>query len=226
MEDKIKSIMMEYLDCVNSVCNHLLTGLHLKNKRDFFEYRAMQGKMEFEVNGISYRLHGKGCYAFNEEMFIDWDFGYRSRWSGVDPWKLAMTLKQNKSSHLEYYRGDRVKAVCEQAVSEGVMFERYDQYYFTIPFSETFEPYFPKEFDTLVIEHFDSKWIVEKNKLVDRFLRKSRRVYKQIEKSENLYTLRFLLNGKEIYSIPYSDIGYPENAIKVMDEILRNNKKV
>lgn len=25
--------------------------------------------MEFEVRGISYRLHGKGCRAFNKEFF-------------------------------------------------------------------------------------------------------------------------------------------------------------
>ena len=32
-----------------------------------------------------------------------------------------------------------------------------------------------------------------------------------------------MLEGKEIYSIPYDDIGYPEEAIKIMsDDILRN----
>lgn len=38
--------------------------------------------------------------------------------------------------------------------------------------------------------------------------------------------LKFLLGGKEIYTIPYNDISYPENAVKIMsDEIIRNLSK-
>lgn len=99
-------------------------------------------------------------------------------------------------------------------------------YYFVIPIDDTFEPDFPIEFDTLIVEYFDSKWILPRNKVIDRFIRKSRRIYNQIEKSQNKYTLKFMFNGKEIYSIPYDDIGYPENAVKIMsDDILRNANK-
>lgn len=35
--------------------------------------------------------------------------------------------------------------------------------------------------------------------------------------------LKFLLGGKEICTIPYNDISYPENAVKIMsDEIIKN----
>lgn len=64
-----------------------------------------------------------------------------------------------------------------------------------------------------------------RNKVIDRFIRKSRRVYNSIEKSLNKYTLRFILEGKEIYSIPYDDIGYPENAVRIMNDILINLSK-
>lgn len=38
--------------------------------------------------------------------------------------------------------------------------------------------------------------------------------------------LKFLLDEKEVYAIPYDDISYPENAIKIMsDEIIRNLSK-
>jgi len=37
-----------------------------------------------------------GCLAFEKNSFWDWDFGYRSRWCGIDPWKLALTLKKIK----------------------------------------------------------------------------------------------------------------------------------
>ena len=39
--------------------------------------------------------------------------------------------------------------------------------------------------------------------------------------------LKFLLGGKEFYAIPYNDISYPENAVKIMsDEIIKNLSKV
>ncbi|MDE5778975.1 MAG: hypothetical protein K2I10_10800 [Lachnospiraceae bacterium] len=225
MEEKLRIIIMEYIENVNDVCIKLLEGLNLKSKEEFWKYKETHWGTEFEVNGIKYMLHGKGCIATNDEMFIDWDFGYGSRWCGINPWILASMLEHNKDAHVEYYDSKRIKEECEQAVLNGEMYKKYDLYYFSIPISETFEPNFPKEFDTLIIEHFDSKWIIPRNKMIDRFIRKSRRVYNHIEKSLNKYTLRFMLDGKEIYSIPYDDIGYPQNAVRIMREILINISK-
>ena len=109
MEEKLQNILKEYIRDVENVCNILLKSINnsenlsLKNKYDFFMYRASCKKMEFEAEGISYRLHGKGCMAFNKEMFINWDFGYRSRWCGIDPCKVSMTLKESNSPHTEYF---------------------------------------------------------------------------------------------------------------------------
>lgn len=37
------------------------------------------------------------------------------------------------------------------------------------------------------------------------------------------YILKFLLEGRVIYSLLYNDINYPESAIKIMsDEIIRS----
>ena len=48
-----------------------------------------------------------------------------------------------------------------------------------------------------------------------------------IYKKEDKYILRYFFRGKEIYTIPYDDIGYPENAIKIMsDDIICNLKKL
>lgn len=232
MEEKFKNIVEEYLNEVNNVCGKLINGLNslenvcLRSKMDFLEYRAKTHKMEYEIDGISFRFHGKGCTAFNKEVFIDWDFGYRSRWCGIDPWKVATTLERNGYDNREYYNGDLIRSLCEQAVLEGVMFKQRDQYYFTIPADETFEPDFPEEFDTLIIEHFDTKWSIQRNKIVDRFIRKSKKVYNQIGKCDDKYILKFLLEGKEVYTIPYDDTGYPESAVKIMsDEIIRNLNK-
>ena len=39
--------------------------------------------------------------------------------------------------------------------------------------------------------------------------------------------LKFLLGGKEIFTIPYNDVSYPENAVKIMsDEIIKNLLKI
>lgn len=221
MKEELRSIIKVYIENVNSVCNNLLKSLDLKTKVDLWEYRNTHNKMEFQLNGISYRFHGRGCVATNDEMFIDWDFGYGSRWCGIEPWLLARTLERNNDDHSNYYDGNIIKSECEQAVLDGIMYKKYELYYFTIPVSETYEPDFPKEFDTLIVEHFDTIREVPRNKLVDRFLRKSKRIYTQIEKNQDLYTLRFILNGKEIYSILYNDIGYPENAVEIMNEVLR-----
>lgn len=225
MNDKFSLIAKEYIQKVNTVCFNLLESLNLKSKADLWEYRKMHHEMEFEINGIKYMYHGRGCRAFNEEFFLDWDFGYGSRWCGIEPWLLARTLERNKSGYIEYYDGKIIKQECEQAVLDGDMVLKYDLYYFTTPITETFEPDFPKEFDTLVVEHFNSQWKIKRNKMVDRFLRKSRRVSQHIGKSPDKYILKFILDDKEIYSIHYDDVEYPENAIKIMYELLRNNKE-
>ena len=188
MEDGLRTVMKEYIDQVNDVCLRLLAGLCLKSKADFLCSRKLRWGIEYEINGTKYLLHGAGCRACDGERYLDWNFGYGSRWCGIDPWLLARTLEYNRDPHTEYYDGNRVKAECEHAVSLGEMYQKHNLYYFTIPVSETFEPQFPKEFDTLIVEHFEDRWVIPRNRMVERFLRKSRRVYKEIGSSLNKYT--------------------------------------
>lgn len=228
----METILKDYLKSVDNICADLIQkineteNLKLRNKYDFLAYRADCKKMEFEANGVHYRFHGKGCTAFNEDIFIDWDFGYRSRWCGIDPWKVSITLKKNKEKFVGTYDGNSIKSFCDLSVKNNIMYKEAEQYYFKIPESETFIPDFPLEYDTLIIEHFNLRWVIPRNKLIDRFIRKSSRVYKDIYNNDDRYILRFFLKGKEIYNIPYDDIGYPENAIKIMsDEIICNLMK-
>ena len=222
MEDGLRTVMKEYIDQVNDVCLRLLAGLCLKSKADFLCSRKLRWGIEHETNGTKYLLHGAGCRACDGERYLDWNFGYGSRWCGIDPWLLARTLEYNRDPHTEYYDGNRVKAECEQAVSLGEMYQKHNLYYFTIPVSETFEPQFPKEFDTLIVEHFEDRWVIPRNRMVERFLRKSRRVYKEIGSSLNKYTLRFMLDGKETGTFLYDNVCYPERAVTIMREILIN----
>ena len=229
MEEKLQIVFREYIREVEGVCNLLIKSINdsentnLRNKYDFFEYRSKCKKMEFEVGEVKYRFHGKGCTVFNQENVIEWDFGYRSRWCGIDQWKVSMTLKKNNSLHAEFYDANLLQIACDQFVKDGAMFKKYDQYYFELTENETFKPKFPIEYDTLIVEYFNLSWLIPRNKVIDRFIRKSTRVYNQIDKNEDKYILKFLLNGREVYTIPYNDISYPENAVKIMsDEIIKN----
>lgn len=223
MNDTLKSIIDEYLENVASLCIVMLQELGLKTKRELLIYLRENKIWELSIQGIKYQFHGRGCCARYDGKYINWDFGYRSRWCGIDPWFIAITLQVNKSKYSEYFDGERIRKECEQAVQNNEMIFMYGQYYFAIPINETFKPDFPDKFDSLIIEYFDFRWEVERNKLIDRFIRKSTWVYKKIGCIYDKYILRFMNNGKEIFSIPYCDTGYPENAIKIMSDDIINN---
>lgn len=229
MEEKLQMVLKEYIADVETACNLLLKGinasenLNLRNKYDFFKYRADCRKTEFWAEGICYRLHGKGCLAVGKQRFVDWDFGYRGRWCGISPWHVSRTLKENNSPYAAYYDGRLIQTACEQSVENGMMFRKQDQYYFEMTDAETFQPDFPLDYDELIIKCSDLSWTVPRNKETDRFIRKSTRVHKQINSKEAQYRLKFLLRGMEVCTISYDDVCYPENAVKIMsDGIIKN----
>jgi hypothetical protein len=225
LNDELKYLVVEYIENVNKVCFILAEGLNIKSKREFWDYRAIHHKIEFTINGYKYNLHGRGCRVTNNNFFIDWDFGYGSRWCGIEPWLLARTLKENKDSRFEFYDGNRILEECEKAVLSGEMTKKHDLYYFTIPIEETFVPSFPKEYDTLIIEHYNSRWIIKRNKKIEKFIRKSPRVSRHTLKGVDSYVLRFINEEKEVFTIFFDDIAYPEKAVMLMSEIMKENYK-
>ena len=226
MEQILKNIFEEYVLQVEKACDFLIQGINkvekinIKDKRDFFRYCQESKKTSFVIEGIEYQLHGKGCLMTGMGKYLDWDFGYRSRWCGIDPWKVAICLKHNGSAFIDYFNGNLIMRKCEQAVEDEIMYKQNGQYYFKILDNEVFEPDFPKEFDTLLIEYNAKKWYIPRNKLIDKFIRKSRKVYNKVGEKGNPFILKFLNKGNELFSIPYDDIGYPENAIKIMSDII------
>lgn len=229
MEEKLQTILQNYIEKIELLCERLLEEINftehldLKTKYDFFLYRATCRKMEFQVNGVKYRLHGIGCTAYNDDFFIDWDFGYRSRWYGIDPWKVALTLKMSKDINTEFYDGDLVKSRCDLLVEKDILFQHKNQYYFKIQKQEVFVPQFPENYDTLIIEWSGQRWEIPRKKEIDKFIRKSIWVYDKIDEDKNKCMLRFLLQGKELYQIPYSDTAYPESAVKIMSDVVLRN---
>jgi len=228
MNDELKLLAKEYIEKVESLCVLMLEGLNLKTQEDWFNYRKSHQQMEYNFNGNKFTLHGKGCMVSNKDtVIIDWDFGriFGTRWCGIDPWKLASYIKLNHKNLIDIYDGSMIKREFEQSVILGQMVEKDYLYYFTIPTSEIYEPDFPKEFDTLIIDHYDSQWIIERSKLVDRLIRKSKRVWKHNGEGTDVYILTFLLNDKKIFSVPYEDIGYQESAVAIMKVLLKQNEK-
>lgn len=130
-----------------------------------------------------------------------------------------------KKNGIEEYAAFYIRQQCQKGVEEGKMYEKYGLYYFSIPETEWIIADFPKEFDTLIIERLGKTYTFQRNKLVDRFLRKSNKVYKNIEDYYDKYTLRFMLNGKEIYQCYFSDVGYPPKAVELMKSMVNNYGK-
>ena len=95
-------------------------------------------------------------------------------------------------------------------------------YYFVINEEDTFIPEFPKEYDTLIIEYGESKWSIERNKLIERFIRKSVRIDNMIKYDFDRYILNFYLNAEKVYSIEYNDLRFPESAVKIMTDQIIN----
>lgn len=217
----ITRIEKECLNLINALNFH--ENLSLKSKNDLLLYREKNMKWKIYINKITFQFHGVGCTMFNDNLYIDWDFGYGSRWCGIEPWLFANTLKKNNFSHVKYYDGSLVKELCQKEVLNKTMFEKNNLYYFSISDEQLFEPNFPKQFDVLIIEYFNFRWILPRDKLVDKFLRKSKKIAKYSEIYSDDCTLRFFYNHIEIYSIHYDDVGYPKNAVNIMsNQIIAN----
>lgn len=217
MDEQLEICIREYFLNIEKICIYLLKELNIHNKMELMKYRYTLNKWEFNVGEIQLCFHGRGCIAKYNENFYDWDFGYGSRWCGVNPILLETTMKKNG---INFWDCKQIKEQCEKAVDEGRMYEKYGLYYFSITETELIKPDFPQEFDVLIIDYFEETCTIKRNKVIDRFLRKSNKVYKGIENYYDKYTLRFLLDGKEIYKFYYSDVGYPEKAVKLMKSIL------
>lgn len=220
MDNELRKIIYIYINRVNQLCTNLLEGLGLLNKAELIRYLYM-GKervWELNINDVKYKFHGSGCDAFYGDRRIQWDFGRRSHWCGIDPWFVFSFIKDYKNDFNNSFDVHFIRMQCEKAVEEKEMYIKDGRYYFNIPPKETFCPQFPNEFDSLVIEYYDDSWTVPNNKEIMRFIRKSVFVYNLINNIEDKYILKFQRDNEVIYTIAYSDICYPENAVVIMTD--------
>ena len=128
MDNIVNNALRNYIADVERVCEILLNGINnqekltIKTKYQLYEYLIKTRKNRVAFDGMTFQFHGgRGCFLFSEDLFLSWDFGYRSRWCGIDPYKVGMTLKENNSSLSDFYDGTVLKNYCDQAVDNGEM---------------------------------------------------------------------------------------------------------
>lgn len=218
----------EYYSIVEDKCNKLISAIErdkdqiIVNKFDLFDLMHRDERSEMWVDSYKYFFHGAGCTVTQDDVIIaDWDFGFRSWWCGIDPFKMAITLEHNFSNYKNYYDGSFIKEKCEEYLAEEVFFYK-GQYYIDLVKLNSIKANFPSEYDYLIIEYKGVRKCYYRNKSVDKFIRKSNRIYRYIDRLKNNYILYFYKDNCEIAHVYYNDIAYPYSAVKIMNgEIIK-----
>lgn len=232
MEKKLEKLTRDYLLEIESACKILIKEinlskeLNLESKIDFLGYKIKHKINEYKFGNAHFRINASGCTFTDLRIFLDWDFGYRSRWCGVNPWKFAMTMRRNDCQDEIYFDGTYVKKQYDCAVSSGIMYQKNELYYFVIPESEMFKPKFPEVYDTVIISKGGLSAKISRNKTFEKFVRKSNKVWNNSGISAERYNLEFFEKGILTYCIAYSDITFPEGAVKIMNESILNNLRM
>lgn len=198
-------------------------GIGIANKYEFLSYWNRNYKSKVVIGDKTYFFHGLGCTVYSDNMpSIKWDFGYRSWWCGIEPYKMAETLESLKYTELNYYDGNFIKDKCMQYALEEILYYHKGQYYINMPKLQPLRINFPNNFDKLVVNYKGIKRSYPKNKNLDKFIRKSHTIYGDIGKLKNNYKLIFMNLGEVVAEIPYNDIAYPDSAVKIMNgEIIK-----
>lgn len=225
MDEKFLNAVKSYCCIVEGACSLLISYISkeehvsILNKYDLYAYINETHKFEFVIGEQKYCFHGGGCTVFSKDVsLIEWDFGYRSWWCGIEPFKMAKTLMNFSFEDAEYCNGKYIKGQCEQFLSEGVLSYYKGQYYIELLKIGAKKMKFPVDYEKVVIQYKGVTKSYPKSKIIDKFIRKSTIVYEGIFELKNNYTLIFYDKDSEVARVPYNDIAYPEAAVKIMNE--------
>ncbi|WP_026512839.1 DUF6896 domain-containing protein [Butyrivibrio sp. LB2008] len=231
MHDELIEAYKRYYRIVECACVDLIDyynkiGAVLWDKYSLIEYLHQERIFEICFDEKKYLFHGGGCTVMlYDNPLIDWDFGYRSWWCGIDPYKMARTLKADQYTDADFYNGEYIQEICEKSCLENIVFVYKNQYYINLLSIGAKELKRPETYDKMIVRYKDRIKEFPKTKSIDKFLRKSTNVYSDIESLGNLYFLSFFLDGTEVGSFVYRDIAFPETAAKIMnDEIIKPHK--
>lgn len=225
MNKKFLEAVKAYVCIVEEACDLLITYIEkeehitILNKYDLYDYLHRSHRIEFIIGERRYYFHGAGCTVFSNNMaIIDWDFGCRSWWCGVQPFKMSRTLKNSMFEEAEYHDCNFIKYKCEQYLLEELMYYYKGQYYIDLLKFGCKKIEFPINYDRVLVEYKGVTRTFPKCKSIDKFIRKSNAVYEKISELQNNYIFIFFNKNIEVAKIPYNDIAYPDSAVKIMNE--------
>ncbi|MEE3494335.1 MAG: hypothetical protein VZR06_04185 [Butyrivibrio sp.] len=224
MKDEYIKAYERYYRVVEGACISLIDYFNkddvvIWDKYSLFEYLHKEKIVEVFLGEKKYCFHGAGCTVMvHESPSIDWDFGCKSWWCGIDPYKMARTLKADEYENHEFYSGEYIRGICEKCCLEKTMFIYKNLYYINLLSLGVKELKKPAVYDKMIVKYKGKIKEFPKAKSIDKFLRKSIYVYSNIESLNDLYSLSFISEGKEVLNFVYKDIAYPENASKIMNE--------
>ncbi len=225
MDEKFLKAVKTYGCIVEAACNLLIDYIEkeekitILNKYDLYDYLYRSHKFEFIIEEKMYYFHGAGCTIFaNDVPIIDWDFGYRSWWCGIQPFKMSKTLKSFSFAEVDYHDSNFIKCKCKQYLLEKLLYYYKGQYYVDLLKLRCKNIEFPINYDRVVVEYRGVTRTFFKCKSIDKFIRKSNTIYEGISELKNNYILVFYDKDIEVAKIPYNDIAYPDSAVKIMNE--------
>lgn len=225
MDEKFGEAIKLYISIVEEACNTLIDYINeeefvnILNKYDLYAYISRNRKFEFILGEYTYYFHGVGCTVFFHGVpFIEWDFGYRSWWCGIEPFKMAKTLKSFSYKEVSYCDEKYIKSQCDHYLSKGLLNYYKGQYYVDLLKVGTKRMKFPVDYEKVIIQYKEVAKSYPKSKIIDKFIRKSNIVYKGISELKNNYILVFYDKDSVVARVPYNDIAYPDAAVKIMNE--------
>lgn len=225
MQNEFKAASDEYYKIVKNACDRFIVYLReekeisVDGKFGLYRYLHESQYSEYYVSDHKYVFHGAGCTVYkDDEPTIQWDFGYRNLWCGIDPYKMAETLKHNCYHMKDYHDSQYLKDRCNDLYASHELRLYKGQYYFDLLRDETIVPAFPEEYDLVIIRDGERHKTFKRSVITDRFIRKSEKIYKYIDRLEGNLILEFYHQDNLIVSVLYNDIAYPDAAYKIMRE--------
>lgn len=225
MEDRFIEAIRTYFAIVENACDLLINFIErtekitLLNKYGLYNYFNRSHKFQFDIDDKKYCRHGNGMMVLHEDtVVVDWNFGYKSWWCGIDPFLMATTLEGASFENAEYYDGKLIKEKCEQYVQDDFLYFCSGQYYINMLKFECVKVEFPSKFDRIVVEYKGNKRSFSRNKSIDKFIRESNMIYSGIKNLKDNYIIIFYYNDEEVARILYNDIAYPDLAVEIMNE--------
>lgn len=127
VEDELVILLKEYVKNINTAMKLMYQRFLLKNNNDVIDLRTKyHGYIEIE-EGI-YIFHGGGCRFESNEFYVDFQFGGKKHYGGIEPNTFCICLEETHPFIYQKYNSNMVKEKCEELVEKRVMYK--DQFYF------------------------------------------------------------------------------------------------